>query len=348
LGAARTLAVRGATLFAVLIVVLLLLVVTLGATGVSDRLLTAIVNENIRDQRQSLVQTIKDPTQLEATLQQSKLQLIHFYGLDEPWYQRLPNAILRVLTLNLGSAQTLRTTAGSSKISDLVLERLPNTIALVTTALAITAVIGLLVGVRLAVRVGSKLDRTVSYLSAASNALPSWWAGIIFILVFSIGLRVLPLGGMFSAPPPSDTLGRAFDLIWHAILPIMTLVVISVGGWIYSVRTMVLNIAQEEFVTTARAKGLPESVVMRRHILRAAAPPIATILILSLAGSLGGAIITETVFNWPGMGLLFYQAILSLDEGVVVALTFMFTLIYIVARFLLEVLYIFLDPRVRY
>jgi len=114
------------------------------------------------------------------------------------------------------------------------------------------------------------------------------------------------------------------------------------------VRTMVLNIAQEEFVTTARAKGLPESVVMRRHILRAAAPPIATILILSLAGSLGGAIITETVFNWPGMGLLFYQAILSLDEGVVVALTFMFTLIYIVARFLLEVLYIFLDPRVRY
>ncbi|MBI3022869.1 MAG: ABC transporter permease, partial [Thaumarchaeota archaeon] len=119
-------------------------------------------------------------------------------------------------------------------------------------------------------------------------------------------------------------------------------------GWIYSVRTMVLNIAQEEFVTTARAKGLPESRVMRSHILRVAAPPIATSLILGLAGSLGGAILTETVFNWPGMGRLFYEAILSLDEGVIVALTFMFTLIYVVARFILEVLYIFLDPRVRY
>lgn len=348
MGAARFLAVRGITLFAVLIVVLLLLVITLGATGVSDKILSAVVSDNLRDQRQALAQTIKDPTQLEAVLQQRRVELEHFYGLDRPWQQRLPDDVFRVLSLNLGSANTLRTVAGSSRISDLVLERLPNTVVLVTTATAITAVIGLIVGVRLAVRVGSRVDRAASYLSAASNALPSWWAGIIFILVFSIGLGVLPLGGMFSAPPPSGFLQRGLDLAWHAVLPILTLVVISVGGWVYSVRTMVLNIAQEEFITTARAKGLPESVVMRRHILRAAAPPVVTSLILGLAGSLGGAILTETVFNWPGMGLLFYQAVLSLDEGVIVALTFMFTIIYIVARFLLEVLYIFLDPRVRY
>lgn len=327
---------------------LLLLVITLGATGVSDKILSAVVSDNMRDQRQTLAQTIKDPTQLEAVLQQRRVELQHFYGLDRPWYQRLPDDVFRVLSLNLGSANTLRTVAGSSRISDLVLERLPNTIILVTTATAITAMIGLIVGVRLAVRVGSRVDRAASYLSAASNALPSWWAGIIFILVFSIGLGVLPLGGMFSAPPPNGFLQRVLDLAWHAVLPILTLVVISVGGWIYSVRTMVLNIAQEEFVTTARAKGLPESMVMRRHILRAAAPPVVTSLILGLAGSLGGAILTETVFNWPGMGLLFYQAVLSLDEGVIVALTFMFTLVYILARFLLEVLYIFLDPRVRY
>ena len=348
MGAARVLAVRGATLAGVLVAVLLILVVTLGATGVSDRLLNAVVNDQLREQRQLLAQTIRDPDQLEKVLGSKKQELLQFYGLDRPWYERLPNTILRVFTLDLGSARTLRTFDGSSKVSDLVLERLPNTILLVTTALAITAVIGLRIGVRLAVKVGSRLDRSVSYLSAASNALPSWWTGIIFILVFSLQLRLLPFGGMFSAPPPSDLFARALDLLWHAILPILTLVVISVGGWTYSVRTMVLNTAQQDFVTTARAKGLPESLVMKRHILRVAAPPIATSLILGLAGSLGGAILTETVFNWPGMGRLFYDAILSLDEAVVVALTFMFTLIYVIARFVLEILYVILDPRVRY
>ena len=101
-------------------------------------------------------------------------------------------------------------------------------------------------------------------------------------------------------------------------------------------------------MTVARAKGLPEGRVMRHHILRVAAPPILTGLILGLASSVAGGILTETVFNWPGMGRLYYEAILAVDESVVVALTFMFTLIYITARFTLEVLYIVVDPRVRY
>jgi peptide/nickel transport system permease protein len=348
LGIGKVLALRGATLFGVLVIVLLILVITLGATGVSDRILNAIISDNLREERQALAQTIRDPIQLDRAINDKRQVLIQYHGLDRPWYQRLPDAIVRVLTLDLGSARTLRTFEGSSKISELVLERLPNTIILVTTASAITVIIGLIIGIRLAVQVGGRLDRAVSYLAAISNALPSWWIGIILILIFSIQLRLFPFGGMFSAPPPIDYFGRVFDIIWHALLPILTLVAISVGGWIYSVRTMVLNTAQEEFVTTARAKGLSESIVMRRHILRAAAAPIVTSIILGLAGSLGGAILTETVFNWPGMGRLFYDAILSLDEGVIVALTFIFTLVYITARFLLEVLYLFLDPRVRY
>ena len=138
------------------------------------------------------------------------------------------------------------------------------------------------------------------------------------------------------------------DLLYHAILPVITLVLVSLGAWAYTVRTMVLNTAQEFFVTVARAKGLPEGRVMRRYILRVAAPPIVTNLVLGLAGSLGGAILTETVFNWPGMGRLYYDAILAADEAVIVALTFMFTLLYVLARFILEVLYLVLDPRIRY
>jgi peptide/nickel transport system permease protein len=126
------------------------------------------------------------------------------------------------------------------------------------------------------------------------------------------------------------------------------MVIVSFGAWAYSVRTMVLNTAQEPFVTVGRAKGLPEKLVERRYILRVAAPPIVTSLTLGLAASLGGAILVETVFNWPGMGRLYYEAILAADESVIVALTFIFTLIYITARFVLEIVYLFLDPRIRY
>ena len=342
------LAVRGLSLLGVLLAVLLLVVVALGATGLSDKVLGAIVNEEIRGLRQSLAQTIRDPDELERALQARREQLVEFYGLDRPWYLRMPDTVRRVLLLDLGSARTLKSFAGSTLVSDIVLERLPNTMLLVTTALAISAAIGLAVGVKLATSVGSKIDRVVSYLSAASFAVPTWWAGILLIILFSFQVRIFPFGGMFSPTPPGSALERIADLLWHAALPILTLVAVSVGGWTYTVRTMVLNTAQEDFVTVARAKGLPERIVMRRHILRVAALPILTSIILGLAGSLGGAILTETVFNWPGMGRLYYDAILALDEAVVIALTFVFTLVYVAARFTLEILYLVLDPRVRY
>ena len=343
-----TLAVRGATLIGVLLVVLVLLVVALGATGFSDRMLTAIVSEDMRGLRQDLAQSIRDPDRLEETLDLRRLDLETFYGLDRPWYNRLPGMVMRVITLDLGEARTLRSFEGSPKVTSMVMERLPYTMLLITTASLITAIVGLAVGVKLATRVGSTLDRSVSYMSAISYALPAWWTGILLILLLAFQFRILPAGGLYSTPPPEGGLERLFDLLYHAILPVITLVLVSLGAWIYTVRTMVLNTAQEFFVTVARAKGLPESRVMRRYILRVAAPPIVTNLVLGLAASLGGAILTETVFNWPGMGRLYYEAILAADETVIVALTFMFTLLYVAARFVLEVLYVTLDPRIRY
>jgi peptide/nickel transport system permease protein len=130
-------------------------------------------------------------------------------------------------------------------------------------------------------------------------------------------------------------------------LPVSVLVLVNVGLTIYVTRTIVLNIAQEDFVNVARMKGLPERLVNRRYIMRVAAPPILTNVILGLAGSIGGAILTETVFSWPGMGSLFFEAIIQSDEALVLALVYMFTLVYVLARFILEVLYIIVDPRVR-
>lgn len=343
-----TLAIRGATMVGVVFVVLILVAVSLGATGFSDRMLNSIIREDLRDVRASLAQTIRDPDRLEETLQVRRQELTSFYGLDEAWYYRLPDMLRRVITLDMGEARTLRTGSGSSSVASLVAERLPRTLLLMGTASAITAIIGLVVGIKLAIHVGSRVDRGVSYLAAASYALPAWWAGIILILLLSFQLRVFPAGGLYSAPPPDDGIARFVDLLRHSALPIMTLVLVSLGAWIYAVRTMVLNTSQEFFVTVARAKGLSESRVMRSYIMRVAAPPIVTSLILGLTATVGGAILTETVFNWPGMGRLYYDAIMAADEAVLIALTFMFTAIYVIARFVLEVLYIILDPRVRY
>ena len=343
-----TLALRAFSLFGVLIVVLVMLVVALGATGFSDRILNAIVNEEMRGIREGLARTIRDPEQLEQVLRIQREEREKFYSLDRPWYQRLPDMVRRLILLDLGEARTLRSFQGSPKVITMVLERLPYTMLLITTASVITAVVGLAVGVKLATRIGSKLDRSVSYASAISYALPAWWTGILLILLLAFQLRILPSGGLHSTPPPEGGIARFLDLLYHAILPVITLVLVSLGAWAYTVRTMVLNTAQEFFVTVARAKGLPEGRVMRRYILRVAAPPIVTNLVLGLAASLGGAILTETVFNWPGMGRLYYDAILAADEAVIVALTFMFTLLYVLARFILEVLYLVLDPRIRY
>jgi peptide/nickel transport system permease protein len=343
------LAIRALTLFGVLVTVLVLLVVSLGATGYSDRLLEAQVNEELRSFRIGSAQTIRDPAELEEAVVARRVEIEEFYGLDEAWWQRMPDQIWRVLTLDLGNARSLRTAEGSSSISDIVLERLPKTMLLLTTTSIITAIVGLVVGVRMSTQVGSRLDRAVAYFAAISFAVPAWWLGILFILVFAFKLDVLPAGGMYSTPPPEGGLDRWLDLLKHAILPVMTLVLVSVGPYIYSVRTMTLTVAQEDHVQLARAKGLSESIVTRRHILRVAAPPIVTGLVLGLAGSLSGSILTETVFNWRGMGRLYYDSITGTpDEAVIVALTFVFTLLYLAARFLLDILYVVLDPRVRY
>lgn len=328
--------------------VIFLIVTVYGATGFSDRLLDSIINEQVRGVRQSLAESIRDPEALEAVVQVQRAELEESYGLNVPWYFRLPGMIARVLTLDLGDARVLKSFSGSSKVSDLILERLPNTVILVTTALLISAAIGIYVGTKLATKIGSRTDRITSILSATSFALPTWWLGIILILLLSFKLSIFPSGGLLSAPPPEGQLARFLDTLWHATLPVITLVLVSLGGWIYVTRTIVLNTAQEDFVNVARAKGLTEDQVIRKYILRVSISPVLTNLILGLSGSLGGAILTETVFNWPGMGRLFYDAILAVDESVIVALTFIFAVLYVGARFILEVLYVILDPRVRY
>ncbi len=345
----RRLLIRGLTMIGVLLVVQLLVVITLGATGYSDRMLEAVIGEQLRGMRSAFAERIRDPDKLEEALETQREELESLYGLDKPWYSRLPSMVLRVFSLDLGEAHTLRSSQGSNRVSDIVIERIPNSVLLLLTSMIFTALIGLSVGAYLAGRPGTPLDRVVSSFSAVSYAFPTWWVGILLILLLSFQLNLLPSGGMYSAPPPTGGIARFFDLLKHALLPVFTMILAGVGPYIYAVRTITMNVAQGDHVTVARAKGLRDGEVSRRHILRVAAPPIVTGLVMGLARTLGGSILVETVFNWQGMGRLYYEAIAGTpDEMVIVALTFVYTLIYVVARMILEVLYLLLDPRVRY
>jgi len=188
--------------------------------------------------------------------------------------------------------------------------------------------------------------RTVA--SVTTNVVPAWIFGIFFLLFFSYGLAWFPPGGWISnTAPPEGSAQWYLDIGYHMILPLMALIVASFGAWAYTTRNLVLQIMDEDFVYAARARGLPEKVVLRKYVLRAASPAIVTSLALALIIGLQGAIITETIFQYEGIGQLFFEAIVSFDAPVVIGLTAIFAYMLVATVFILEVVYSYLDPRVR-
>lgn len=348
MGVARYLTIKGINLLIVLFAVLLITAILFGATGLSDKILRAMVNEEVRAYRLQLSQTNPgiSAEELQKMVDEYKAILEEEFGLTVPWYYRLPDMIRRIVMLDLGTSRHMTSFSGSNQIKDIILERLPYTVMLVTTAIIIVFLIGLFFGTWLSTKVGTLWDRGLSFLAAISYSMPTWWLGLLLILVLAYYLQIFPYGGLLSPNPPREFLPRLLDMFWHATLPVLTLVLALAGSQIYIFRSILVSTATEDFVTVARAKGLPEQLVLRRYIMRPSLHPILTQLVLGLAGSITGAILTETVFNWPGMGRLYYEAILNIDEPLILALTYVFTLIYVIGRFILEVLYIVVDPRV--
>lgn len=330
-------------------VFLAVLCVIVGATGFSDKILRSVVNEELRSFRQSLAVTVKDPKELQRIVLLKQKELEHLHGLDQPWIVRVPKLMSRIIQFDWGNATVLRSNSGSSKISEIIKDRLPNTVLLMTTSFFLIAVIGITVGVRTATRAGSAGDRALAFFAALTNSLPAWWLAIILIILFAVMWPVLPHGGLYSSPPPHGAFARFLDEVKHAVLPILSLTLVSVGPYIYQVRQMTLKTAQEPFVMFARAQGLPERVVRWKYVLRPSAPPIITGLGFGLTASFGGAILTETVFNWPGMGRLYFEALIGTpDVGLILVLTIIFGALFMITRFLLDTIYLLLDPRIRY
>ena len=331
--------------FIVLLAVLIITVAMFGGTiaQIKKEMIITEVKRWVMSQPQ-LVQKL-GPHIKEFIMEQAE-KLIKAEGLDKPWYENLPYYLATVVTLDLRS-QVLRSNTGSQLVRDIILERLPRTVLLFTTATIISSIVGIVLGLIAARKRGSFLDKFVTLAALISASFPMWWIGMIMIEIFAYGLNLFPSGGMTSVPPPSQPLAYVADVLYHMTLPLLTIVLVSFGGWAYVTRSILVGATKEDFVLAAKARGLAERSILFRHILRPSLPPILTMVALSLVASLSGAIITEIVFNWPGMGLLYWEAIETLDVPVILGLTYIFTLVFVVAMLVLDILYIVLDPRVR-
>jgi len=339
---------RGIVLFVVLVAVMLSIILIAGGFGIMDRIQRLQIQRDVLD----LIRSIPNsgtwtPEQRKSFIADQAALLEQARGLDKPFYTRTLGYLYQVLTWDFGNAQTLTSTSGSSLVSVMILERLPRTILLFTTATIVSAIIGIAVALVVARRPLSPLDRATSAFAVVTNSIPWWWFGMLMIIMFAFYLKIFPSGGFVSVPAPKEPVAFALDVLYHMALPTISIVLVSFGGWAYVVRSILLDVFQQDFVLFARAKGLQERVVMFRHVLRAAMPPVVTMLLFSIVGSFGGAIITEAIFDWEGMGRLFYQAISLQDLPVLLGLTFVSAFITIVVILMLDIIYAFLDPRVR-
>ena len=280
----------------------------------------------------ALVRLSGDPIQIMAPPEASQKDIAAMrahLGLDRPWPVQYWWFITRALQGDFGQSVRFRRPA-----LDLILERYGATLELGGLAVLIVIVVALPVGVYAAVRRGSKLDYVARAFAALGQAVPPFWLGLLLVLVFGVLLHVLP------------TSGRGTPL--HIILPGVTLGWFAVAGLMRLTRSAMLDVLGSEYVKLARIKGLPERRVIWIHAFKNAALPVVTFAALLFVALLNGSIIIETVFGWPGLGLLVIEAVDSRDYPIVQAVVLFLSAMYIGVNLLVDVLYAYLNPKIRY
>ena len=260
------------------------------------------------------------------------------YGFDLPWYSQYWLWLRHLLAGNLGFSWKL-----NQSVASLLATHLPKTIFLVGISTILALVLAVPVGVIQAVRRNKFVDHFFNGFSTVFYAMPAFLLGILLILAFAIKIPIFPPEG-----PQGEGLGVVFTNFNALVLPIISLTLITLALFSRYMRSSVLDNLTEDYVRTAKAKGASERRVLIRHVLRNSLIPIATLLGLSLPGIIAGALITESVFNYPGMGYLFYQAALNSDYPILLGITIVVAVATVVGSLLADIAYAVLDPRVRY
>lgn len=273
---------------------------------------------------------------------EAKAAVLARHGLDQPLWRQFTIYIGQLARGDLGYSYRQR-----RPIRAIILDRLPWTILLAGSALALSAVIGVIVGTLAAWRRGRISDLGTLSLFIFLDSMPSFWLGMILVALFAAHRRWFPVFGAQS--PFADYTGWAtvLDVLRHLALPLATLTLVTIAGLFIITRYATLEILGEQYITVARAKGLSEWRVIFRHALRNALLPVITVFMLSLGFVVSGATVIETVFAWPGLGRLMFEAVLQRDYPVLQATFMMVTVCVIAANLVADLLYPLVDPRVR-
>ncbi|MCD6509515.1 MAG: ABC transporter permease [Thermoprotei archaeon] len=265
------------------------------------------------------------------------------FGLDKPLYIRYINYIRNMFTWQFGySYYSLK------PVREEIMARLPNTLLLMGTSTLLAIVIGTAIGVIAAYKRGKLFDVISVTTSLLTYALPTFWMGMIFLLVFGYYLRLFPLAGTMSRPPPEGLLPQVVDMLRHLFLPATTLFLFSYGTYVLLMRSALLEVLTEDYIVTAKAKGLDERTILFKHALRNALLPLITEAAMAFGLLFSGAILTETVFSWEGMGTLLWNAIEFQDYPILQAIFYIIAVSVIGANFIADILYGFVDPRIKY
>jgi peptide/nickel transport system permease protein len=341
-------ATRLVTMFGVLMITLLLTISLVGSN--MDTILKQGVVFQVRaeiTEDPTIANSFASSEEFEGFVQDQIDQRIKILGLEDPWYspQRIGLTMYKILLLDFGQATFLTSDAGSTDVKEIILEKLPRTILLFTSATIIISVIGIFLGALSGSKVGSAIDRITSSFAIISSSFPVWWIGMLMIFLFAFVYQIFPARA--TPPIPSSDPDYIVSLLYHMALPLITIVMIGFGAWAYLVRNFMVGIMQEDFITSKKVIGISKKKIIYTHALKNAAPPIITILALSLSGSLGGAIITEAVFDWPGMGRLYFEAITVMDLPIIIGATYILTVFFLISIFIADLLYGYFDPRVR-
>jgi peptide/nickel transport system permease protein len=296
----------------------------------------------------AIIQLTGDPLAaytVDATLTGEDIaRLRQHYGLDQPVPVQYLRWLGNMLTGNWGTSFV-----SNLPVADLIGQRLPNTLLLVGSSYSIILIVAIVLGVYTAVHQYSVADNVVTTIAFIGISIPSFWLGLLLLIFFavqtrSMGLPYFPAGGMYDlAVGPTVP-----QVLWHLVLPSITLATVVTAGYIRYIRASMLEVLGNDYVRTARAKGLAEQVVLRRHAFKNAAIPLVTLMGLDLPRFLSGAVVVESIFAWPGMGRLFWEEAQRTDIPVLMAVLVFSSAMVVIGNLLADVGYAYLDPRIRY
>ncbi|MDP2268238.1 MAG: ABC transporter permease, partial [Deltaproteobacteria bacterium] len=273
-----------------------------------------------------------------------KQRLRAMYDLDKPLHQQYLIWVKKLLVLDLGTSFS----SDHRPVTDKILERLPITITLNILSMLLILLIAIPIGVLSAVHQNSFFDRITSVFVFTGFAMPTFWLAPLLMILFGVQLGWLPISGIRSLNYEYLPAGKAFlDLIKHLVMPVLLSAFGGLAGFSRYMRANMLEVIRQDYITTARAKGLPEWIVIYKHALRNALLPLVTILGLSVPGLIGGSVIFETIFAIPGMGQLFYMAVMSRDYPTVMGILFIGAVLTLLGNLVADISYALVDPRIR-